>query len=79
MEMLDPEMKAGLPRRIMAETGWHAYYIRDFSLIRSLDGEFEYRPPFFNWLLCAAPPATLRDVLAGTPFRVVEPAPQRPA
>jgi FkbM family methyltransferase len=78
MEMLDPEMKAGLPGRIMAETGWHAYYIRDFSLIRSLGGEFEYRAPFYNWLLCAASPATLREVLSGTRFRVVDPAAPTP-
>ena len=41
MEMLAPEIEAGLPARIIHETDLKAYYIRDFELIPSVGGEFE--------------------------------------
>jgi FkbM family methyltransferase len=71
MEMLEPEINAGLPRRIMADAGWHAYYIRDFNLVHSIDGEFDYQAPFYNWLLCGTRPELLGELLAKTPFHVI--------
>ena len=58
MEMLAPEIEAGLPRGIR-EGGLKAYYIRDFELIPSVDGEFEYVAPFWNWLFCRLSPSEL--------------------
>ena len=43
MEMLTPEIGAGLPARIITET--------DLK-VPSLDGTFEYPAPFWNWLFC---------------------------
>ena len=54
MEIIGPEAQANLPGRIIIETGWNAYYNRDYELVQSHTGEFEYRAPFYNWLFCPA-------------------------
>ena len=72
MEMLAPEIEAGLPARIIHEAGLKAYYIRDFELIPSVDGEFEYVAPFWNWLFCRMSPNELAARLSATGFRVSE-------
>jgi FkbM family methyltransferase len=71
IEMLAPEIKEGLPARIINDSGWHAYYIRDFELVQSLNGDFEYVAPYWNWLFCALSPAGLRKRLSRTKFRVI--------
>ena len=70
IEIIGPEVKSNLPQRIIRETGWEAYYIKDYDLIRSADGEFTYVPPFWNWLFCNLSPAALAERLSGTTFRV---------
>jgi hypothetical protein len=70
MEMLSPEIQAGLPARIIREGGLKAYYIRDFELIPSVDGEFEYVAPFWNWLFCRMSPDELAARLSATGFCV---------
>ena len=72
-EILGDELKGRLPHRIIAESGWCGYYIRDFDLVRSIDGEFDYRAPFYNWLFCQAGPAALAACLKNTRFRVIDP------
>jgi FkbM family methyltransferase len=74
IEMLAPEIADGLPQRIIRQTEWHAYYIRDFQLVESRTGEFEYVEPFWNWLFCGLDPLALARRLAGTKFRVIAPA-----
>jgi FkbM family methyltransferase len=71
IEMLTPEIRIELPGRIISETGWHAYYIRDFDLIESRNGEFEYEKPYWNWLFCRFDAAALALRLAATRFNVV--------
>ena len=71
MEMLAPEIEAGLPRRITEEAGFAAYYICDFDLVHSKAGDFLYVEPFWNWLFCRLQPEELAARLAGTDFRVV--------
>lgn len=70
-EMLAPDVQDGLPARIISEGGYHGYYIRDFDLVESRFGEFDYVPPFYNWIFCRVPPDRLRDILRGTRFRIV--------
>jgi FkbM family methyltransferase len=70
MEMLAPEIEAGLPARIIRETGLKAYYIKDFELVPSVDGEFEYVAPFWNWLFCRMSPSELTARLSATGFCV---------
>jgi hypothetical protein len=72
MEMLVPEIEAGLPARIIHETDLKAYYIRDFELIPSVAGEFEYVAPFWNWLFCRMSPSELAARLSATGFRVIK-------
>jgi len=71
IEMLAPEIDEHLPARIIRETGWHAYYIRDFDLVESRNGEFTYVEPFWNWLFCGLDPPTLRRRLFGTGLLVI--------
>jgi len=66
MEILRSEVEAALPARIIREAGVHAYYIRDFTLVHSPDGSFEYVAPFWNWLFCRHEPPELARRLAGT-------------
>jgi FkbM family methyltransferase len=70
MEMLAPEIEAGLPARIIHETDLKAYYIRDFELVPSVNGTFEYVAPFWNWLFCRLAPIELADRLSATRLRV---------
>jgi FkbM family methyltransferase len=70
MEMLWPEIKAGLPARIIGETDLKAYYISDFELVPSADGAFEYVAPFWNWLFCRLSSSELAARLSATGFRV---------
>jgi FkbM family methyltransferase len=74
IEMLAPEIEDELPARIIRQTGWHAYYIRDFELIESRNGEFAYVEPFWNWLFCGLDPSVLKHRLFGTGFRVISTA-----
>jgi hypothetical protein len=71
MEMLAPEIEKQLPSRIINHTGWHSYHIRDFELVESRNGEFEYIEPFWNWLFCDLAPLALRERLSGTKFFIV--------
>jgi FkbM family methyltransferase len=71
MEILTPEIEAELPARIIQQTRWHAYYVRDFQLIESKDGGFAYVEPFWNWLFCGMDSSALRHRLSGTGFRVI--------
>ena len=70
MEIIEPDAGAELPARIIADTGWHAYYMRDFDLVPSSDGRFDYVEPFWNWLFCRMGPADLAQKLTNTRFRV---------
>ena len=70
MEVIEPETRTQLPARIIAEAGWHAYYLRDFDLVHSPDGSYDYVAPFWNWLFCPMVPGDLAQRLAKTSFRV---------
>lgn len=70
MEVIAGESRAKLPTRIVLETGWHGYYLRDFDLVHSPDGSFDYVAPFWNWLFCRLDPRELSQRLANTKFRV---------
>jgi hypothetical protein len=70
--MLGPEAEAQLPGRIITETGWNAYYIRDYELVRSRAGEFEYVAPFYNWLFTNPDSRVLRTALTGSALRIVD-------
>jgi FkbM family methyltransferase len=69
-EVLAPEMSEGLPQTLIRDHGFFAYYVRDFDLVQSRAGEFEYHEPHWNWLFCRLPPEALATRLAHTPFRV---------
>ena len=79
IEIIGPEVAENLPRRILEETGWSAYYIRDYELVPSIAGEFDYRAPFYNWLFCPADRNQLTKLLTGSKFRVLEPASSKEA
>lgn len=70
IEIIQPEADNQLARRIIEDTGWCAYYIRDFDLICSKKGEFDYISPFYNWLFTSLSPDELRRTLDGSSFKV---------
>ena len=72
MEMLSPEIQNGLPARIITEGAFHAYYVKDFELVESLDGDFDYVEPYWNWFFCKLEPASLARRLSRTRFHVVQ-------
>lgn len=73
MEMISPEWSANLPSRIVEETGWYAYYIRDYSLNLWRHGPYACLEPCYNWLFCRFPPSELAAFVAPiTRFRVGE-------
>jgi FkbM family methyltransferase len=77
MEMLEPEIAAGLPARILSESDFRAYYVRDFDLVESPSGAYDYVEPFFNWLFCRLDPAALAARTGAAGFRVI-PSRERP-
>lgn len=70
MEIIGPETEARLPDVICRDTGWAAYYIRDFRLIESRMQSWTYVDPFWNWLFTSVPAHELRRLL-GDRFEVV--------
>jgi hypothetical protein len=70
MEILGPAIKQGMPLRIIQESGFRAFYIHDYQLEHSNDGNFEYVAPFYNWLFCRETPEELKRLLQ-PPFNVV--------
>lgn len=70
LEVTAPESREALPGRIIADTGWHAYYLRGRDLIESRDGGFDYVHPYWNWLFVPDSPTKLATVLQGTGLRV---------
>ena len=72
MEILALESEVNLPRQIIRDHGWHAWYIRDFDLIRSVDGEFSYTSPFYNWLFTPKATSELAASLKDTRFRIID-------
>jgi hypothetical protein len=71
IEMLSPEIRDELPSKIIQEKRWNAYYIRDFDLVESKNGEFNYVVPFWNWLFCSLDSTALAKRLNGTKFRII--------
>lgn len=71
IEMLAQEIDRGLPEKIVSETGFHAYYIKDFELEEIRGGNYRFVDPYWNWLFCRLDPAGLSERLAGTKFRVL--------
>jgi FkbM family methyltransferase len=71
IEILKPEIEDELPTRIIRDTGWHAYNIRDFDLIEAKHGQFRYEEPFWNWLFCGLDPSALQHRLSATGFHVI--------
>jgi len=69
-EVLQPEMDRGLPQRLIGQEGFRGYYVRDFNLVQSRAGEFDYLAPHWNWLFCRLAPEALAQRLAPAGFRV---------
>jgi FkbM family methyltransferase len=70
IEVLEPAYKAGFVRRLIEETGMHAYHINDYALERSVDGSFTPNPQEYNWLFTRKSSSELRDAVAGSPLTV---------
>lgn len=69
IETIEIEEKARLVERIGVESGWHGYYIRDYTLIH-VSARPTYVAPFLNWFFCRHPPEELAAKLRDTRFVV---------
>lgn len=70
MEIIGRETECELPKKIISEGGFSGFYIRDFHLIHSRDGSYNYAAPFWNWLFTHLSPEQLERRLLHTSFRV---------
>ena len=70
IEVLGPAHERGFVKRLIDETGMHAYHINDYSLERSIDGNFTPNPREYNWLFTRKSQSELRDALARSPLTV---------
>lgn len=70
MEVLGPAQQKRFVQRMIHEYGFHAYYINDYQLEYTPDGQFTYVHPQYNWLFSKAAPAALRDKLTGSKLSV---------
>jgi FkbM family methyltransferase len=72
MEIIGPEWDCRLPERIIRESGWFAYYIRDSQLWRHTGGLYPYLASCHNWLFCPLSPDQLGAALAGSSFTIYD-------
>lgn len=70
IEVLGPAYYGGFVKRLIDDTGMHAYHINDYVLERSVDGTCTPNPQEYNWLFTRKSPSALRDALAGSPLSV---------
>lgn len=50
IELLQDSIENNYPELMIKEYKFNAFYINNFDLIHSKDGEFDYQNPFYNWL-----------------------------
>lgn len=70
IEVLGPAYYGGFVKRLIDETGMHAYHINDYVLERSVDGKFTPNAQQYNWLFTRKSPSALREALAGSMLSV---------
>lgn len=70
LEITAPEWEEELPRRVIEETGWFAYYIRDDELCPWSGGSYDYLPSCLNWLFCRLAPAALARLVESAGVRM---------
>jgi FkbM family methyltransferase len=70
LEITGPEAQEAVPKAVIQDSGWHGYYMADMELRHSVQGEFEYIAPFWNWLFIPLGPERLAERLRGTKLRV---------
>ena len=63
LEVIGPEAECGLPDVITNQTGWSSYYIEDYTLREVGFYEYQYRPPFWNWLFCKQSCSKMQELL----------------
>ncbi|NBX92994.1 MAG: FkbM family methyltransferase [Proteobacteria bacterium] len=71
MEVLLPAVQQGFIRKMISEQGFYAYYIDDFNLRFSKEGDFDYSPGQLNWLFCKLDPDLLAQTLKKSRFKVL--------
>lgn len=72
MEVLGPAHAKGFVPALVAQSGFHAYYINGLQLEPSINGAFTYRAPDYNWLFCRENPSELAERFRGTALKVAQ-------
>ncbi len=55
---------------MIKEYKFNAFYINNFELIHSKNGEFEYQHPFYNWLFTKDSTEELELKLKNSQFKI---------
>lgn len=58
------------PELMIKEYKFNAFYINNFELIHSKNGEFEYQHPFYNWLFTKDSTEELELKLKNSQFKI---------
>lgn len=74
IELLQEAIDQKFPERMIKDYNYHAYYIHNYQLEYSPNGEFTYVAPYFNWMFSSYDPNALRKILQNTPFSIVSEA-----
>lgn len=71
IELLQDAIDQKFPEMMIKDYQYHAYYINNYQLEYSKNGEYRYVAPYFNWMFSSYDPEKLRKILRNTPFTVI--------
>lgn len=70
IELLQDSIENKYPELMIKEYKFNAFYINNFELIHSKNGEFEYQHPFYNWLFTKDSTEELELKLKNSQFKI---------
>jgi|GEM_PF-1317144 len=71
IEVLSAAHQNRFVQKMISKYKFYAYYINDYSLEYSPNGNFDYVSPQYNWLFCREKPEELRARLGKSRLRVI--------
>ena len=71
MEVLGEAVKNRFVKNMIDKFGFRAYYINDYKLVYSKNGDFVYEAPEYNWLFCYKSPQEMHDICKGSKIEVL--------
>lgn len=72
IELLQDSINQQFPQLLIERYGYHAYYINHFQLEHSVNGEYQYVSPYYNWLFSKDAPSILKEKINSTAYTIIE-------